>query len=385
MRILLVSHVSELYGAGRSLLALASGLRQRAREVYVVVPGPGSLTETLRQTGISVIEYESPWWAVTTSTSLKARQWYLRRTWAAADNLEHFIRVLRPDLVHTNSSVIAYGAIAAKRVGIPHIWHVREYGVEDFDLRFILGRTVSLQLMGLLSGGLIAISHSVAAAYTTPATLHKLHVVYNGVDLPPDLHDDLVLLPTQSEPILALTGILHRAKGQDEAIRALALLHQRGLSCRLILIGGDPIGYESTLRALVDELCVAPYVTFTGHLPDPLSQMAQADVVLMCSRSEGFGRVTVEAMLLGKPVVGANTGGTPEIIEDGRTGLLYQQGDPAHLAERIAELVSDPAKAARLGAAARQSAQSRFSVAQYVNGIEAIYRSVLANKAVPPT
>jgi hypothetical protein len=89
--------------------------------------------------------------------------------------------------------------------------------------------------------------------------------------------------------------------------------------------------------------------------------MNQADALLMCSRCEALGRVTIEAMLLGKAVIGANTGGTPELITNGVTGLLYQYGDIEDLKRAIRQLAADRALRARLGAAARAFAERQFA------------------------
>ena len=381
---MLVSHTAELYGAARSLLALANGLQARGHVPLVTVPQAGPLSRALQSSGIKTVTISAPPWALPPHTSLKAKQWYLRQIVLAGRQVASLIRQLRPDLVHSNSAIFPAGALAARMADVPHVWHLREHVVEHYDQRFILGRPLSLWLMGTFSAALIAISRSVAAAYTAPATTRKLHVVYNGVDLPPyAIREGENRTPGASAvPMLALVGVLHPAKGQDEAIRALAFLHRRGFPCRLVLIGGDPLGYESTLRALVNTLGLTPYVTFTGHLPDPWVQMAQADVVLVCSRSEAFGRVTVEAMLLGKPVIGADTGGTPEIIENGRTGLLYRQGDTSGLADAIQQILLDPALAMELGQRGKESA-ARFSVEQYIHGVMAVYQKALEGRASP--
>lgn len=379
MRVLLLSHTSELYGAARSLQTLAKGLHSHDHELLIGIPGPGPLSMALQAVGIDTTVLRAPWWVVAPRASLKSRQWYLRQIVGASQQVVHAIRRFQPDLVHSNSAVIPAGALAARRMGVPHIWHLREQVIEHFNDRFILGRALSLRLMGMSSAALIPISRAVMKAYTAPATVRKLHLVYNGVDIPasmaasyPDWHTAAL-----AEPVLALSGILHPAKGQDEAIRALGILHGRGLSCRLMLVGDDPIGFGATLRTMVEDLNLVDHVVFTGHLPNPLLTIEKAQIYLMCSRSEAFGRVTIEAMLLGKPVIGADTGGTPEIIEDGRTGLLYQQGDARSLADAIQRLLLDPGLAAALGRRARASAVALFSEERYVQGVEAVYRKVL--------
>jgi glycosyltransferase involved in cell wall biosynthesis len=137
------------------------------------------------------------------------------------------------------------------------------------------------------------------------------------------------------------------------------------------------VGFRQELEKLASQLNVSPSVVFTGHLPNPLDELADADVVLMCSRCEGFGRVTVEAMLLRRPIVAADTCGTVELIENESTGLLYNWGDPLNLADKIQQIVTNPTLGAQLGNAARGSALSRFTVEQYVNSMIGVYENIL--------
>jgi glycosyltransferase involved in cell wall biosynthesis len=293
------------------------------------------------------------------------------------------IRQFKPDIVHTNSAVIPSGALAARWAGIPHVWHLREYCAEDFGLRFFLGRTTSRYLLGLFSRAIIAVSHSVARAYQAPTIGERLHVVYNGIDWPagvplPDRNPTAWRRSTL--PTLVLVGTLHPAKGQAEAIRAVAELKCRGVGCTLRLVGGDPVGYGAELQGLVRRLEVGEQVVFVGHHPKPMIEFLRADVALVCSRCEAFGRVTIEAMLAQLPIVAANTCGTLELIGDGLNGVLYRAGDPVHLAECIAALLDNPAWAGQLGVTARQVAMERFSAAQCVDGVESVYKRVLASK-----
>jgi glycosyltransferase involved in cell wall biosynthesis len=114
--------------------------------------------------------------------------------------------------------------------------------------------------------------------------------------------------------------------------------------------------------------------------------MYKADVVLMCSRWEAFGRATVEAMLAGKPVIGtANSGGTAELIQDGITGLLYKAGDHDELANKIQFLYENPQEKLKLGAAARLWATGRFTQERYAKETFTLLSEVLMmEKTVPP-
>jgi glycosyltransferase involved in cell wall biosynthesis len=109
--------------------------------------------------------------------------------------------------------------------------------------------------------------------------------------------------------------------------------------------------------------------------------LALADVFVLPSESEGFGRVLVEATAMGRPVVATNVGGIPEIVLEGETGLLVEPANPVALAHAVRTLLDEPARAARLGAAGRARAESTFSLGAHVDAIERVYDEVLGRVA----
>jgi glycosyltransferase involved in cell wall biosynthesis len=149
-----------------------------------------------------------------------------------------------------------------------------------------------------------------------------------------------------------------------------------GTDTRLQLLGGDDFNYQPYLENLARELGVLSILHFLG-VQNPFPYYAAAHVVLMCSRSEAFGRVTVEAMKMGRPVVGANAGATPELICDGHTGLLYRQGDPRDLADKLVQLHDDPVRRKTLGKAAQQWACNQFNSAKYGEDLSQVLREAL--------
>jgi hypothetical protein len=112
-------------------------------------------------------------------------------------------------------------------------------------------------------------------------------------------------------------------------------------------------------------------------MPDPRPVFREADVITLPSRSEGFGRVLVEAACLAIPAVATRVGGMPEVVVDGVTGLLVPPDDPVALARALVTLLRDPGLRQTFGQAARQRALGRFTIRQHVEAVEAIYREVL--------
>jgi len=175
----------------------------------------------------------------------------------------------------------------------------------------------------------------------------------------------------------ALVGALLAGKGQEDAIQAIDLLKRAGLDVEVVLVGDGPSQYRRRLEDLVVSSDLQGRVHFTGRVPDSSPAMQSSDVVLMCSRSEAFGRVTIEGMLAGKPVIGTRGGATPELIEDGVTGLLYDFGNPKELSDRIRRLYDDPSLARSLGHNAKTWATQHFLSDESSEQLFSVLKSVL--------
>ena len=241
----------------------------------------------------------------------------------------------RPALVLTNTMVIPAHAIAAKLLGIPHYWMVREFGKDDHQLWFLLGHHRTVRLIGRLSESVICNSHAVEKALLAIDSTMTTHVVHPVVDTPigtpPERHP--------GEPLRAvLVGYLSQAKGQHLAVEAIAIARKAGVDIELTLVGS---GNQKPLRKLAQRLGVEDLVTIDGPTRDLGRYWSAAHVGLMCSECEAFGRVSVEAMRAGLPVCGTNTGGTPEIIDPGVNGLLSPAGNADALAANLMALESD--------------------------------------------
>jgi glycosyltransferase involved in cell wall biosynthesis len=146
-----------------------------------------------------------------------------------------------------------------------------------------------------------------------------------------------------------------------------------------ILVGDGELRGE--LEAQARRLGLAPHVRFAGWRDNVAEVLALADVFVLPSESEGFGRVLVEAMAMGRPVVATNVGGIPDIVLDGETGLLVEPADPAALASAVGALLDEPARAARLGAAGRARAESTFSLGAHVDAVERVYDEIIGRAA----
>jgi glycosyltransferase involved in cell wall biosynthesis len=380
-RVAFITHYAELYGANLSLLNLIEGLGPYGVRSHVISPEPGELLPELARRGIPTAVLPFEWW-------VSAR----RAVTEAAVRLIRNVRHLRPlaaqisrwgsDLVYSNSSVFAIGAMAAAELGLPHVWHLREFGRRDYGLRPDFGARLS-RLGYLSADATVFVSHALRRAILGLAPAANAHVVYNGVASEAvfdQRRQAAEALRGRRQPFtFALVGRFRESKGQAVAIQAFAQVAARNAASRLLLVGGagqtGEQHYFDRCRSLAAQLAVADRVEFWGYVPDPERAFLEADVALMCSRNEAMGRVTAEAMSACRPVIGFDGGGTSELIDAGRTGLLYRGGWEA-LAACMAHYVAEPELAWQHGRAGWDEARRRHSTEAYATQIHEVLRGI---------
>lgn len=206
-------------------------------------------------------------------------------------------------------------------------------------------------------------------------------VIRNGVDVdrfaprPADeaLRSTLGLPPRA--PLVVAVSRLNPMKGIDDYLKAIALLAGRYAQARFVIVGDGASRRE--LEKQAHRLGLAGRVVFTGTRLDVAAILSQATISVAPSLSEGLSNVVLESMAAGVPVVATRVGGTPEILDDGVTGLLVPPCDASALAGAIGRLLGNEALARRLGEAARARAVNRFSMHHMVRQTEGLYRALL--------
>jgi glycosyltransferase involved in cell wall biosynthesis len=365
MRVCFVSHSAGRYGAELALLELLQGLLRSGSGVkaLVLIPKKGPLLDELDRLNIEwrIIGY--PVW-LSRPRGLPYRGLRLLKTAVMSVRVAWTIKKWNADIVYTNTVVIGVGALAARLVGIPHVWHSHESLAHNPSQKFDLGEPAVSYLMHRLSHAIIVTSQSVANDYMRLPDPGKIRVVYQSVTPRADT--------PSPQPVIdrlffqcVIIGSLHPWKGQDQAISAVAKLASRNINVHLLLVGDGGKRYRAQLVQQAETLGVSRRIAFHGYAEDPLPLIRNADVVLVCSRWEAFGRVAVEAMLAGKPVIGSARGATAEIIQDGQTGLLYQWGNIRDLTKKIQFLHDNPKESMHIGGNAQQWAQDRFTQERY--------------------
>lgn len=369
MTTVLLAHASvELYGSDLQLVETAAGCVDAGADVVVVLPGDGPLAERMRDVGARVETLDMP---VLRKAHLTPRGIVALgvATLRALGPMARLIRRVRPDTVLVNTLTIPAWLVAARLAGVAPVCHVHE---AEADARWVV--RVGLAAPLLLARAVVVNSAAArdVVVSAVPALRRRTRVVYNGVPGPPEVPTadrgaDGGSGAAPGSAHVVLVGRLSPRKGSDVALEAVALLRATGRDVRLTLCGSVFAGYEwfedqLRVRAAADDLAGA--VDLVGYA-DPWEWFARGDVVVVPSRVEPFGNVAVQAMLAGRPVVASRTQGLAEIVQDGETGLLVRPDDPVALADAIAELLDDPARASALAEAGRQDAAERFGAQRY--------------------
>lgn len=369
-RLLIVHSSAELYGSDRSLLDFVS--LQRDFDITVLVPEEGQLCSMLRAAGARVAIGEV---CKVKRDMLGPRG--LLRTLAATCNAVLNIRALaghKPfDLVYTNTVAVFAGAVYALLSRRPHVWHIREILADSPTLTRGFRTIVSA-----LADVIICNSNQTRDWIELPRSRERCRVVWNGVAVasPQGLREAERRRHgwADSTVVFALAGRLNAWKGQSLALQAFEHVHAMlGKRAALWLVGSPFAGqehFEDKLRSLLIESPASVATCLEAFRPDVEAVWEAADVVLVPSiEPEPFGRVAIEAMAFGRPVIAAGHGGLLDIVTHEDSGLLVTPRDADSLAAAIKRLSTDETLRLQLGERARSRQQELFSVQAYVLGV----------------
>jgi glycosyltransferase involved in cell wall biosynthesis len=361
------------------MLEAVSCLAERQVAVVGIVPAYGTLSRLLEASGASVVEQPNAWWATLagTSTPRLAREIVgsAARNVAAFSPMSRLLGEIDPDLVVTNTITVPLGAVAARRMGLPHIWYRHEFGRRDHGLRFHFGEHATFSAIDHLSDRVIVGSRSVLEDAPGRRFRSKARLVTYAVTVPPHKPDE----GARDGPLrLIQIGRIAPSKGHKDAVRAAGELRRRGIDVEIRFVGPTRLPrYSEELDALAAAEGVADLISMSGFRPDPGAEVIQADVALTCSRLEAFGRTTVEAMKLGRAVIGARSAGTAELICDGQTGFTYAPGNAAELASKIELFARDRSLAAALGTNAKSWAGQTFTAERHALELMEVFQEAL--------
>ena len=268
--------------------------------------------------------------------------------------------------------------LAGRLAGIPQVVHVySSYGDAVPYRKHLLARARHVIAP---SADSLALAARAVGGFG-PET--RARVVYNGMDVErlaraADASPDGT---RPNGPSVGMVGNLDSRKNPALLVEALAAVRAAVPDVQALLVGAfrDP-GYEASVRTRVRELGLGDAVTVTGFVANPFPLVRRLDVLAHPARRDPFPLALLEGMALGRPIVASAVGGIPEMIEDGVSGLLVPPDDAGALSAALIALLRDPGRRTRLGTAARERLETRFSPAQFAAGMFAAFDETVAGR-----
>ena len=401
MKILFLNPGAELGGAERSLLLLIESLRAARPnwQIDLIAGAEGPLIERVRASGAraQVLEFPRALATLGDASALDGGSRILRMaggigraglpSLAYVRRLRNAIAESAPDAIHTNGFKMHILAARARIDGCPLIWHVRD---------FVSARPVMSHLMRAHANRCsAAIANSGSVAEDLRQVCGRglnVSAIHNAIDLdvfaPTGSVADLDALSRMSPPSaetirVGMVATMARWKGHPvflEAVRRAA----KQAPIRAYVVGGSIYARDASqyrieeLRSLAARLGIADLVGFTGNIDNPATAMRALDIVVHASVApEPFGLVIAEAMACGRATIVSAAGGASEIVTAEQDTLIHNPGDADGLARTIVRLARDPELRNQIGAAARASAERRFSRDRLVAQILPIYEGLV--------
>ncbi len=384
MKVLYITDPGSVGGATKALIEVVGQMKTRGIEPIVCTSVINSLNEQLDNIDIknislgymSVLEPISPYrWKRPIKYVIN---WFLYRVKlrCALKKIVECIDINSVDLIHTNSARNDLGCYLNKRYGIPHIMHIREFADADFGC--ITLRENYINIFNKYTTKFVSISNAVRNHWNNKGlNSNKNITIYNGVS-----YQNIETSNTEdkfnSELKMVIVGGICKAKGQHLIIEALNLLPKNIKSNIMVDFIGwyDPV-YLKHLNDLIDKYCLSSNVKFIGELPCIDKILKNYQIGLMCSVSEGFGRVTVEYMFAKLGIIASNSGANPELIKDGETGLLFESGDASSLAKQIVKYFDNRNLLVECTEYAYKHACNKFTKERNAENILKLYNELL--------
>ena len=374
-RTLFIDHTGALGGAELYLLDAARALRSPC---HVLLFDDGPFRERLEKENIpvSVCQASAPVLKVSREAGLVS---VVRAVPGLINLLINTLRKARSfDVIYINSQkALPIGGLAGQLTGTPVIWNLHD--ILTADHFSAVNRQLAVWSANLLADRIVVNSEATRRAFAdSGGHAEKTTVIYNGIDPTPfeSITDDEIQTTRRSlgiddAPTVGIFSRLAPWKGQHVLLRALADLPE----VHALLVGAPLFGeeekYAQKLHSLTERLGLSERVHFLGFRDDVPTLMAAVDVVVHASTApEPFGRVIVEGMMAGTPVIATRAGGAQEIIDHEQTGLLIPPDTPDALCNAIQRLIKAPDYAHKLACTGREAALTHFTVESMVHRIQ---------------
>jgi glycosyltransferase involved in cell wall biosynthesis len=378
---------AELYGADRILLELAQGLKARGHALQVVLPTPGPLHDELaragvpssrRNLGVLRRRYFSPLGLLNRLCRLVGATLHLRRL-ALQMLREHGAAV-----VHSNTTAVLAGALAARLAGVPHVWHVHEITTRPRWFARAMATAVGLLTQRAVFVSAATRDHMCALS---ARVRDKAVVIHNGIDTTRALSGRPGVLRAEcgfeaQHVVVGMIGRVNWWKGQGRLLDCAEALLPQDDRLRFLMVGGTFDGDNRVRDELLQRMAALQppgRVVLQDFRPDVGHVLADIDIfVLPSTEPDPFPTVVLEAMAAGKPVVAFAHGGVCEMVEDGVSGILCAPSSADGLSAAIQRLAASPQLRLQMGLAGQQRLQRLFTREAFIDRFSALYAELAA-------
>jgi len=364
-------------GGEQSLLTLIRHLDKKKFEPHFVISTEGEFSNALEAENISI--HYVPF------HSFKAFR--IHQVIKTIQRLEALCHEVQPSVIHSNAPrTNLYAGIVGRRLHIPIVWHARNLiasGMIDVDRYF-----------SFFPQRVICNSDAIRSRFRTlGGYLGNATTIHTGVDTDsfcPNLEKARCFrdsLGFGNEPLIGLVGRIGPGKGHETFLDAASRVHREFPMAQFLIVGRaedqEDERREERLKTQAKSLGLDRNVFFLGYRKDTPSVMAALNVLVVSSWAEPFGRVVLEGSSSGLPVVGTNSGGTPEVITNGENGLLVPPKDEQKMAEAILRLLRSKEEAKKMGEKGRRKVLENFTLEIHAKKMENLYLSIVSSPPHP--
>lgn len=338
-KVLYVTFSSGLYGDNKALLNILDGVLAKGLIPFIVLATEGKMCEELKSRNIEYQFIKSCFFIYPPLCSLRDLFLFIPRlfrtvwfNYEAENQLSIIVNKFKPNIIHTNVGPVHFGYQVAKKFQIPHVWHIREYQDLDFNMNALFSVASFIKKLQNPINHSIVITKGIFNHFSLNNDNAK--VIYDGVLKANSIQFELV-----KEKYFLFVGRLEEAKGIRLLIESYIDFCKFNDEFDLHIAGDGDLEYTRMLQQMIDDAKLTSRVHFLSFRDDVYNLMAKATALVVPSRHEGFGFITVEAMFNGCLVIGNNSAGTKEILEKENLGILYSGSD--ELVSAMKEVVSN--------------------------------------------
>lgn len=374
LNVLYISHESDqVLGSSKSLYNMLNSLKDKVFPT-VLFPKKGPAHDFFKSKGVKCVIIPYP----LNFTEKYGMNYYfafvprlIRDQILSTQSLNYAAKLFKDhkiDLIHSNSSTVDWGYKLSRRMNVPHVWHLREFQNLDFNYKPYRGWRYLLRQIHS-SEATISITNHIKDHFKL-SDKNNAFQLFNAVRRKGD-----IFYKAEKKPYFLFCGNLSKAKGIELAISSFALFSNKSKEYKLLFVGVVDPQYRKYLEKFSTGLGINDLIEFHDYTHSIDDFFRNATAFLMCSKNEAMGRVTVEAMFNGCPIIGYNGGGTKEIIRQGYNGYLFQTVQEC--ADAMFSVISEDKKLDFI-AKGHEVAEQCFSEESYCEKMMNVYSSVLS-------